>query len=159
MFVHDLNQFVTVQPLGETPAVPALGKICKNHGYSDEWVSGQEPRLTKEGKSIICKTDNFAPLVVPGLSANSESIAITGRGGNSSWKQHATCFKFIFRLSIRAKKPNGSRKLARSPENPKQTNKRRMSGKNRTTRWQVFLQHRHCRICLQQVQPKSEVTD
>ena len=62
-FVHDLNQFVTVQLLEETPAVLTLGKLCKDHG----WVSGQEPRLTPNGKSILCKTDNFVPLVVPGF--------------------------------------------------------------------------------------------
>ena len=37
------------------------------------WVGGQKPRLTKDGKSIICKTDNFLPLVVPGSSTNPES--------------------------------------------------------------------------------------
>ena len=55
MFVHDLSQFVTVQLLEETPAVQSLGKLCKGHGYSYEWVSGQKPRLTKDGKTIICK--------------------------------------------------------------------------------------------------------
>ena len=33
-------------------------------------MSGQKPRLTKEGKTIICKMDNFVPLVVPGLSTS-----------------------------------------------------------------------------------------
>ena len=28
--------------------VISLGKLCKEHGYSCEWVSGQEPRLTKK---------------------------------------------------------------------------------------------------------------
>ena len=74
--VHDLNLFVTLQLLEETPAVLLLGKIFEDHGYSYEWVSGQKPRLTKEGKTIICKTDNFVPLVVPGLS--------TSPGSNSS---------------------------------------------------------------------------
>ena len=74
VFVHDLIQFETVQHLEETTAVLSLGKLRKDHGYSSEWVSGQEPRLTKHGKSIICKTDNFVPLVVPGLSANSEAF-------------------------------------------------------------------------------------
>ena len=39
------------------------------------WVSGHKPRLTTGGKSIICETDDFVPLVVPGLSANSGSIS------------------------------------------------------------------------------------
>ena len=34
---------------------------------------GQKPRLTKEGKTLVCKTDNFVPLVVPGLSTVSGS--------------------------------------------------------------------------------------
>ena len=70
VFVHDLHQFVTLQLLEETPVVPSLGKLCEDRGYSYEWVCGQKPRLTQNGKSIICKTDNFVPLVVPGLSAD-----------------------------------------------------------------------------------------
>ena len=70
VYVHDLHLFVTVQLLDETIAVLSLGKHCEDHGYSYEWVSGQKPRLTKEEKTIICKMDNFVPLVVPGLSTN-----------------------------------------------------------------------------------------
>ena len=56
VFVRDLNQFVTVQLLEETPAVLSLGKLCKDHGYSHEWVSGQEPRLTKKmGKVLFAR--------------------------------------------------------------------------------------------------------
>ena len=73
VYVHDLNPFVTVQLLEETPAVLSLGKLCEDHGYSCEWISGQKPRLTKEEKTIVCKTDNFVPLVVPGLSTSSGS--------------------------------------------------------------------------------------
>ena len=75
VFVQDLNLFVTVQVLEETTAVLSLGKLCEDHGYSYEWESGQKPRLTKDGKSIICKTDNFVPLVVQGLSAKSGSVS------------------------------------------------------------------------------------
>ena len=69
------NLVLTVQLLKETPAVLSLGKLCEDHGYSYEWVSGQKPRLTKDGKSIISKTDNFVPLVVPGLSAKLGSVS------------------------------------------------------------------------------------
>ena len=64
VFVHDLGLFVTVQLLEETPAVLSFGKLCEDHRYSYEWVNGQK-RLTKEGKTIKCKTDNFVPLLVP----------------------------------------------------------------------------------------------
>ena len=66
VFVHDLNLFVKVQLLEETLAVPSLGKLCEDHGYSYESVSVQKPRLTQQGKRIVCKTDNFAPLVFHG---------------------------------------------------------------------------------------------
>ena len=69
VYVHDLGLFVAVQLLEDTTAVLSLGKLCEEHGYSHEWVSGQKPRLTKEGKTITCNTDTFVPLVVPGLSS------------------------------------------------------------------------------------------
>ena len=70
---RDLNLFVTVQLLEETPAVLSLGKLCEDRGYSYEWVSGQKPPLTKEEKTIACKIDNFVPLVVRWLSTSSGS--------------------------------------------------------------------------------------
>ena len=73
VFVHDLNLFVTVQCLEETPAVLSRGKLCEDHRCSYEWVSGQKTRVTKEKKAIFCKTVNFVPLVVPGLSTSSGS--------------------------------------------------------------------------------------
>ena len=69
--VHDLDLFVTVRLLEDTLAVLSLGKLCEEHGYIYEWASGQKPRLTKQGKNILCKTENFVPLVVLGLSSNS----------------------------------------------------------------------------------------
>ena len=66
VFVHDPNPFVTVQLLEEKNAVLSLGKLCEDHEYSYEWVSGQKLRLTKGKKTIFRKTDNFVPLVVPG---------------------------------------------------------------------------------------------
>ena len=70
--VHNLDLFVTVQLL-ETPAVHSLGKLCEDHGYSYEWVGGQKPRLTRDGKTITCVMDNCVPLVVPRLSSSSSS--------------------------------------------------------------------------------------
>ena len=66
--VRDLNLFVTVQILEETPAVLSLGKLCEEHGYTCDWTSGQKPYLTTKGK-----TENVVPVVVPGLSSSSSS--------------------------------------------------------------------------------------
>ena len=70
-YVHDLDLFVTVQILDETLAVLPLGKSCEEHGFTCEWASGQKPELTKNGKVILCKTENFVPIVVPGLPTGS----------------------------------------------------------------------------------------
>ena len=57
----------------DTPAVLSLGKLCDEHGYSYEWINGQKPHLIKNGIRIQCNTENFVPIVVPGLSASSSS--------------------------------------------------------------------------------------
>ena len=89
MFVHDLNLFVIMQLLEETSAVLSLGKLCEDNGYSHEWVSSQKPRLAKEGKSIIFKTDNFVPLVVRVLSTNSESVSSSTSPSQDSLSREA----------------------------------------------------------------------
>ena len=76
VYVPDLNPFVTVQLLVDLLGVFSLGKLWEEHGCTYEWTSGQKPRLTKQGKTFKCKTDNFVPLVVPRLSTSS--------GNNSS---------------------------------------------------------------------------
>ena len=43
--VKELDVFVTVKLLDDTPAVLSLGKICEDDGYSHEWTSGQKPQL------------------------------------------------------------------------------------------------------------------
>ena len=75
VYVRDLDLFVTVQLLEETPAVLSLGKLCEDHGYSYEWVSGHKPRLTNGRRAIVCKTNIFAPLVIPGLSTSFGSFS------------------------------------------------------------------------------------
>ena len=69
VYVHDLGLFVTVQLGEDTLAVLSPGKLCEEHGYSYEWVSGSEPQLIKQGKKIRCKTDKFVHLVFSRLSS------------------------------------------------------------------------------------------
>ena len=49
------------------------------NGYSDEWINGQKPHLIKNGIRIICNTENFVPIVVPGLSSSSSGSSSTSR--------------------------------------------------------------------------------
>ena len=62
---------MTVQLLQDSLAVFTLGKIAEEHGYSYEWATCQQPQQTKQGKTIICRTDNFVPFVFASVSENS----------------------------------------------------------------------------------------
>ena len=74
VYVHDLELFVmAVHVLEDMPVVLSLGKLCEDHGYSYEWASGQKPHLVKHGRNIQCNTENYVPIVVPGLSTGSFS--------------------------------------------------------------------------------------
>ena len=73
MHVYDLDIFVTVQILEDTPGVLSLGKLCEEHGYSHEWTNGQKPQSTQNGKIIPCSTENFVPILVQGLATGSSS--------------------------------------------------------------------------------------
>ena len=71
VYVKELDIFLTMKVLENTPAVLSLGKLCDENGYSYEWINGQKPHLIKNGIRIICNTENFVPIVVPGLSSSS----------------------------------------------------------------------------------------
>ena len=42
VYVKDLDVFLTVEVLENTPAVLSLGKLCDENGYSYEWINGQK---------------------------------------------------------------------------------------------------------------------
>ena len=65
--------------LENTPAVLSLGKFCDENGYFYEWINGQKPHLINDGIRIICNTENFVPIVVPGLSSCSSASSSTSR--------------------------------------------------------------------------------
>ena len=71
VYVKELDTFLTMKVLDNTPAVLSLGKLCDENGYSYEWINGQKPHLIKDGIRIICNTENFVPIGVPGLSSSS----------------------------------------------------------------------------------------
>ena len=73
VYVKELEIFLTMKVLEDTPAVLSQGKLCDEHGYSYEWIKGQKPHLIKHGIRIQCNTENFVPIVVPGLSTSSSS--------------------------------------------------------------------------------------
>ena len=84
VYVKELDLFVTVMHLEETPAVLSLGKLCEDHGYTYHWTSGQKPHLTNSGKRINCKKANYLPFVVPGLSTSSSASSSPASSTSSS---------------------------------------------------------------------------
>ena len=52
IYVKQLDSFVIVMLLQETPAVLSLGKLCDEHGYTYHWKSRQNPHLIKNVKRI-----------------------------------------------------------------------------------------------------------
>ena len=49
VYVKELDTFLTMKVLEDTPAVLSLGELCDEHGYSFEWINGQKPHLKKKG--------------------------------------------------------------------------------------------------------------
>ena len=75
VYVKELDIFLTMKFLENTPVVLSLGKLCDENGSSYEWINGQKPHLFKNGIRIQCNTENFVPIVVPGLSTSSSSTS------------------------------------------------------------------------------------
>ena len=73
VYVKELDIFLTMKVLEDTPVVLSLGKLCDENGYSYEWINGQKPHLIKKGIRIPCNTEKFVPIVVFGLSTSSSS--------------------------------------------------------------------------------------
>ena len=88
VYVKELDIFLTMKVLENTPAFLSLGKLCDENGYSYEWINGQKTHLIKNGIRIQCNTENFVPIVVPGLSASSSSSSHSSTSMTPSRQEH-----------------------------------------------------------------------
>ena len=80
VYVKELDIFLTMKVLENTPAALSLGKLCDENGYSYEWMDQWSKRhLIKDGIRIPCNTENFVPIVVPGLSRSSSGSSSTSK--------------------------------------------------------------------------------
>ena len=70
-----LSRSWSLRELDDTHAVLSLAKLSEEHGYTYEWCSGKQPRLTKLWKNILCKTENVVPMVVLGLPSQAHRQA------------------------------------------------------------------------------------
>ena len=68
-FTSETSNFdVTVQLFEDTPPVLSRAHLCEDHGGSSECTNGRKPHLIKQVWKIPCNTENYVPVVVPGLS-------------------------------------------------------------------------------------------
>ena len=51
--VKQLDLFVKVMLLEETPAVLSVGKLCEDHGHTYHWTSCQKPHLIRMARDLI----------------------------------------------------------------------------------------------------------
>ena len=97
VYVKELDIFLTMKVLENTPLVLSLGKLCDENGYSYEWINGQKPHLIQNGIRIQRKTENFVPFVVPGLSnLSSGSDSSTSRTPTRQESHCSTFFQLVF---------------------------------------------------------------
>ena len=109
VYVKELDIFLTMKVLDNTLAVLSLGKLCDENGHSYEWINGQKPHLIKKGIRITCNTENFVPIVVPGLSSSASGSSSTLR---TSMKQesHSSSSSSFLTFFTYSRRNSGSRK-------------------------------------------------
>ena len=112
--VPELDLFVTVMLLEETPAVLPLGKLCEDHGYTYHWTSGQKPYPAKQGKRIDCNISNDVPFVVPGLSASSSTTPTPTSSSSSSQDSVFNINRYI-QNQVSGRSGSTSEELRRNP--------------------------------------------
>ena len=136
VYVRELEKFLTMKVLEHTPAVLSLGKLCDEHGYSYEWINGQKPHLIKNGIRIQCNTENFVPIVVPGLSTSSSSSLPTSPPMTPS-RQEIEHSKSSSSLST-STPMTSSTEIDHSDHRPSSNRVKRKCGKARTVRPVLF---------------------
>ena len=71
VYVKELDIFLTMIVLEDTPAVLSLVKLCDENGYSHDWFNGQNRISSKTGfEYSVVRSTSF---VVPGMSSSSSS--------------------------------------------------------------------------------------
>ena len=109
VYVKELDIFLTMKVFENTPR-----KLCDENGYSYEWINGKKQQLLKDGIRIVCNTENFVPIVVPGLTSSSSGSSSTLRTfmkqeSHSSSSSSSPCTPTVGEILVREKEdaPDG----------------------------------------------------
>ena len=79
VYVKELDIFLTVKVLENTPAVLSFESFSMKTDIPMNGSMVKKPHLIKNGIRIPCNTENFVPIVVPGLSSSSSASSSTLR--------------------------------------------------------------------------------
>ena len=79
VYVKELDIFLTEKVLEITPAVLSLRKLCDEKSILTNGSMVKNHILLKNGIRIICNTENFVPIVVPGLSSSPSGSSSTSK--------------------------------------------------------------------------------
>ena len=88
VYVKELEKILIVKVLRNTSAVLSLVKLCDENGSSH----GQKPHLIRNRIRIPCNTENFVPIVVPGLSNSSSGSDSSTSRTFSRQESHCSTF-------------------------------------------------------------------
>ena len=121
VYVKELEKFLTMKVLENTPAVFSLGKLCDENGFSYEWINGQKPHLIKDGIRIIRNTEYFVTIVVLGLSSSSSASSSTSRtlmrkeSHSSSSSSSSPSSPTVGEMSVREREDASNRDISPVP--------------------------------------------
>ena len=101
VYVCDLDLFVQIQLLTESPAELSLGNLCEESGYSKGWHSRSAMISHREWENIESETDKHITLVFLGVQQTEHQPKISGRAdaGTSCGRPRATCGNIIYRMA------------------------------------------------------------
>ena len=94
VYVNDLEVFVAIVPLENSPAVLSPGLFCTDLRCSCEWKKGESPSLMKDENVTRCKSENHVPLLavaeeprIPDAPSKASGDRLRIPGGRSSGDQ------------------------------------------------------------------------
>ena len=63
VYMNDLDTFVTIMLLENSPAALSLSVLCEDMGYSEECGTGEPTSLSEDGRTISCKSEKHVRIL------------------------------------------------------------------------------------------------
>ena len=99
VYVKELDIFLTLKALDNTPAALSIGKLCDDNGYSEEWINCRKPRQKKldsdtvqhgefrfyRGSRLVKSSASQQPELNKKIMENLRHSAANGNGGEGTY--------------------------------------------------------------------------